>query len=112
MASFRVVIRRGVLAALLVSGAACLPLDAAQAWSSPRVGAACKGLRGAGPVVERVQGNFMGARRLRTINTDRDVKSFQACFHTVQACEHWLQRKSHAYPLGPAFARCTVVTLR
>lgn len=73
------------IAAALFALFAGLSLAPAQAWSPPSVGTACKGLRGGGPQVERIAGNYLGGRLIRDGIVDR--KSFQSCFRTVEHCE-------------------------
>ncbi len=100
--------KNSLLALLAVS--AGLALAPAQAWTPPSVGTACKGVRGGGPQVERIAGNYLGGRRIRDGIVDR--KSFQSCFRTVEHCEGWLAEKALRYPLQPGFATCTRVVLR
>lgn len=82
----------------------------ALAWSPPSVGQACKGMRGNGPEVGLIAGNFMGGRGVRDGVVDR--KSFQACFARIENCETWLANHAIRYPLGPQIAACTPVVLR
>lgn len=82
----------------------------AAAWTPPSVGAACSGTRGAGPERAAIAGNYLGGRALRHGMVDR--KSFQGCFRSAAACEHWLAGKARHFPLQPGFATCTRVVLR
>ncbi|HRE21905.1 MAG TPA: hypothetical protein PKW21_12870 [Rhabdaerophilum sp.] len=94
----------------LLAVSAGLVVAPSQAWTPPSVGMACKGLRGGGPQVERIAGNYLGGRLIRNGIVDR--KSFQSCFRTVEHCEGWLAEKALRYPLQPGFANCTRVVLR
>jgi hypothetical protein len=98
-----------VLAMLSFSVASFLALPA-QAWTPPAVGQACKGLRGSGPEVQAISGNYLGGRAIR--DGVVDWKSFQSCFRSAAVCETWLSHKALRYPLAPGFARCTPVVLR
>lgn len=102
--------RRFALAASLAVSASCLLLAPALAWSPPSVGQACKGLRGSGPEVELIAGNFMGGKAVRDGVVDR--KSFQACFARVENCERWLAHHAARFPLQPQIAACTPVSVR
>lgn len=98
------------LTVALLAVSACLVAMPAEAWSPPAVGTACKGLRGDGPRIERIAGNYLGGRLIRDGIVDR--KSFQSCFRTVEHCESWLADKAARYPVRPGFATCTRVVLR
>lgn len=82
----------------------------AMAWTPPAVGLACAGLRGGGPEVIRIAGNFLGGRVHRDGIVDR--RSFQSCFRDQAGCERWVAGLSMRYPASPGFATCTSVRLR
>lgn len=106
---------RALAAVTLALGLAALGGGQAAAWTPPRVGPACHGLRHAGPPVIRIAGNFLGGRRVGhgfLRQSVVDYKSFQNCFGTLQACETWLAHHALRFPLRPGFATCTPVRLR
>ncbi len=75
-------------------------------------GVACQGRYGHAPEIVRVAGNFMGGRRVRPhLGNPRDTRSFQSCFHTVEACQRWVARLNGHYPLSPRIATCVPVQL-
>lgn len=104
--------RRVVFAVALGCGLATGGINGAHAWTPYAVGQPCQGLKGGGATVVHVQGNVLGGRHARGFNTDRDYKSFQRCFRTVEACASWANHLQQRYPLHPAIARCTPMIVR
>lgn len=82
----------------------------ALAWSPPTVGQACTGLRGPGPEVIRISGNYLGGRVQRDGVVDH--RSFQSCFRDKASCERWIAGLAGRYPAQPGLSTCTSVRLR
>lgn len=95
---------------LAVAAFAAYSTASAFAWTPPSVGTACAGQHGPGATLTMVSGNFLGGRALSDGRTD--YKSFQACFKSVEACEHWLAGHSARFAVQPGYARCTPVVMR
>jgi hypothetical protein len=89
---------------------ALMGMTSAQAWSPPAVGRACAGMRGDGPRVTAIAGNYLGGAPTRGGMVNR--MAFQGCFARLDACETWLADKARRYPLPPGIATCTPVVLR
>lgn len=97
--------RLSLAALAMIAGTA-----SAAAWTPPAVGAACKGMRGEGPRVTAIAGNFLGGAPMRDGTVSR--VSFQGCFARLDHCETWLADKAKRYPLQPGIATCQSVVLR
>ena len=93
-----------------IAAFAALSIGAAFAWTPPNVGKACAGQRGPGATLTMISGNFLGGRVIQGGMVDQ--KSFQACFKSVEACEHWLAGHAKSFAVQPGYARCTPVVLR
>lgn len=72
----------------------------------------CRSVQRATGQATVVVGTVLGGQNRRGRwgdGTNRDYRTFQACFATVEACVDWAGRQQAHHPHPPGYARCTPI---